>query len=49
MKAVEKTSKKKDENPNSQSFNSMKELSEFKYKELNAKLRKALSSKPASL
>lgn len=49
MKAVEKTPKKKNTNSNSQSFNSMKELSDSKYKELNAKLRKALSTKPASL
>jgi len=49
MKAVEKTPKKKNENSNSPSFNSMKELSEFKYNELNAKLRKALSTKPASV
>ena len=49
MKAAEKTPKKKNENLNSQSFNSMKELSEFKYNELNAKLRKALRPKSASV
>lgn len=49
MKAVEKTPKNKNENSNPQSFNSMKELSDFKYNELNAKLRKALKTKPASL
>lgn len=49
MKATEKTPKKKVEASPSTSFNSMKELSDFKYNELNAKLRKALKTKTASL
>jgi hypothetical protein len=47
MKVPEKHPQKKEEEALPRSFNSMKELSESKYRELNTKLRKALKSKTA--
>jgi hypothetical protein len=47
MKAPEKHPQKKEEEALPLSFNSMKELSDSKYHELNTKLRKALKPKTA--
>ncbi len=47
MKAKETPTNKKSETFDIQSFNSMKELSDFKYRELNSKVREALKPKTA--
>lgn len=47
MKSLEKPIKAKKKEAMPEAFDSMKELSKFKYREINKKLYKALQSKTA--